>query len=157
MIQRIQSLYLFVSILLLSALLSGVAILSFTSEETDSKFSVFGLFWKNKNEEIFKPDLSFPFYAILILLILLQLSTLFQFKKLKTQLKWAQYSFMLHVLLGLSLLIFWLAGAELALPSSRVTPEIGLFLFLGGIPFSFLAVKAIKKDKALIDSVDRIR
>jgi hypothetical protein len=85
------------------------------------------------------------------------LATIFSFKKIKTQLKWAQYAFLIYVLLGFSLLIFWLTGSEWALPSSIVIPGPGLFLFLGGIPFSFLAVKGIKKDKALLDSVDRIR
>jgi hypothetical protein len=157
MIQRIQSLYLLASILLLSSLLSGVTVLSFVSGETNSKFNVFGLFWRSKNEEIYKPDLSFPFYIILIFLLLIQLATLLNYKKLKTQLKWAQYGFLIYVVLGLALLIFFLAGSDLALPASTATPGFGLFLFLAGIPFTFLAVKAIKKDKALIDSVDRIR
>jgi len=157
MIQRIQSLYLLVSILLVSSLLSGITILSFISGDVTSKFNVFGLFWKNKSDEIYKPDVSFPFYVILILLILMQLATLFNFKKLKSQLKWSQYGFLLHVLTGLALLIFYFVGADWALPESTATPQIGLLLYLAGIPFSFLAVKAIKKDKALIDSVDRIR
>ena len=131
--------------------------LSFVSGDTHSKFTVFGLFWKNKNEEIYKSDLSFPFYIILIFLVLIELAALLNYKKLKAQLKWAQYGFLIYVVLGLALLIFFLAGSDLALPASTATPGVGLFLFLTGIPFTFLAVKAIKKDKALIDSVDRIR
>ncbi len=89
--------------------------------------------------------------------MLMHLATIFNFKKLKKQLKWAQYSFLIYVISGLALLIFWLAGGEMFDAGLTVTPAIGLFLFIAGIPFSFLAVKAIKKDKALIDSSDRIR
>ena len=157
MIQRIQSLYLFISIFMLSTLLSGVSILSFASPEADSKFSVFGLFWKVKTEETFNPDMTFPYYMILIGLIMMQLITLFSFKKLKMQLKWSQFSFLSYVILGLALLVFYYLGSDWALPNSTASPGIGLILFLCGIPFSYLAVNAIKKDKALIDSVDRIR
>ncbi|MCE2710952.1 MAG: DUF4293 domain-containing protein [Cryomorphaceae bacterium] len=157
MIQRIQTIYLFLSVLSLGALLSGVTILNFSSPETSCIFNVFGLFWKNNGDALYEPDLLFPYYILLILLMLMHLATIFNFKKLKKQLKWAQYSFLIYVISGLALLIFWLAGGEMFDAGLTVTPAIGLFLFIAGIPFSFLAVKAIKKDKALIDSSDRIR
>lgn len=157
MIQRIQSIYLFLSVLSLGALLSGVTILNFSAPDISNIFNVFGLFRKNNADALYKPDLVFPYYILIILLILMHLATMFNFKKLKKQLKWAQYSFLIYVISGLALLIFWLAGGEMLSESITVTPDIGLFLFIAGIPFSFLAVKAIKKDKALIDSSDRIR
>lgn len=157
MIQRIQTIYLFLSVLSLGALLSGVTILNFSSPDTSNIFNVFGLFWKSNADAVYKPDLVFPYYILIILLMLMHLATIFNFKKLKKQLKWSQYSFLIYVISGLALLIFWLAGGEMLSESLTVTPDIGLFLFIAGIPFSFLAVKAIKKDKALIDSSDRIR
>ena len=157
MIQRIQSIYLFISVLFLGSLLTGLTILNFSTVETSSKFNVFGLFWKNNADVSHKPDLTLPYYILLLVLILMHLVTILNFKRLKNQLKLAQYSFLFYVICGLALLIFWLAGSELVFNDVKVTPGIGMFLFLGGIPFSFLAVKAIKKDKALIDSVDRIR
>jgi hypothetical protein len=157
MIQRIQSVYLFLSMLLLSVLLSGIEIVSFSNGESESVFSVFGLFWLDRKSGILHPDLAFPYYFFVILLILFHALTLFRFKKLKSQLKLAQYTFLAYVILGLVLLIYALVGNELLLEGSIMKPGVGLFMFLAGIPCTFLAVRSIKKDKSLIDSVDRIR
>jgi hypothetical protein len=101
--------------------------------------------------------MAFPFYILDIILVVMHAFVLFPHKKIKVKLKWAQYSFLIYVLSGLGLLIFMLTGSELALQGSAVSPKAGLFLFLAGIPLSYLAVKSVKKDKALVDSVDRIR
>ena len=157
MIQRIQSVYLFLSMLFLSVLLSGIAIVSFSNGESESVFSIFGLFRLDRESGFLHPDMAFPYYFFVILLILFHALTLFRFKKLKSQLKLAQYTFLVYVILGLALLIFALVGNEMALEGSTMKPASGLFLFLGGIPFTFLAVRSIKKDKSSVDSIDRIR
>lgn len=157
MIQRIQSVYLFLSMLLLSSLLSGIKIVSFSNDESESVLNVFGLFLTDEKGEPSHPEMAFPYYFFIILLILFHALTLLRFKKLKSQLKLAQYTFLAYTLLGLFLVLFALLGNSVALEDSTMTPGLGLILFVAGIPFTFLAVKAIKKDKSLIDSVDRIR
>jgi hypothetical protein len=157
MIQRLQSLYLLTSIILLSSLLSGVNLFHINSNEKLGELNVYGLVFNCKEQACVSQTIFQPFFVIPLVLIVVQLITLVKFKKLRIQLKWAQYNFLIYVLLGLISLIFWLVGADLMPQLALVTPGTGIFLFLTGIPFSFLAVKAIKKDKALIDSSDRIR
>lgn len=161
MIQRIQSIYLAVAIILLSVLSTGVTILEFAGKESVSKFSTFGLYWTNdiaKNPTSEHADFAFPFYIVSILLVLMLFVTLMGYKNLKRQLNLAKYTFLVYTLLSLALVIYSiLAGEHLFSETVKTHFGIGYFLFLAGLPLTFLALKAIKKDKSLIDSVDRIR
>ena len=157
MIQRIQSFYLIIVLVPLVILLTGPAIVTFSNAQTSILFDVFGLFSTSEKDNALKPILVFPFYLLDMALILMHAITLIKYKKLKSQLKWAQYGFLFYVIMAFALLTFVLVGGELVIAEPIISPHIGLFLFLAGIPFTFLAVQAIKKDKELVDSIDRIR
>jgi pilus assembly protein TadC len=80
------------------------------------------------------------------------------YKNLKRQVNLAKYTFLIYTILSLALLIYSiLAGEQIFSETIKTHFGIGYFLFLAGLPLTFLALKAIKKDKSLIDSVDRIR
>jgi hypothetical protein len=157
MIQRLQTLYLSVSILFLSTLLSGFTLIRFTSKELSVEMNAFGTTFSDAANHSKHSEQTIPFFIALVGLIALHFVSLITFKKLKTQLRLAKIACVAYIFFATALLIVYAIGEDIILMDSKAIPGVGFFVFLSGIPFSFLAVKAIKKDKALIDSVDRIR
>jgi hypothetical protein len=150
MIQRIQSVYLVVAIILLSAVTSGVKIATFTIEEGEMKLNSYGLFLKMENSEDYIADFSMPLYIVGILYVLLLVMTLLSYKKLKFQLSLAKFSFYVSlVFAGLVIATSFLFGS--------IAYGIGSYFIFLSVPLTYLAFRGVKKDKSLIDSVDRIR
>ena len=142
MIQRIQSIYLTIVIVL-------SAILPF----------VFKL-WKNSNKEVFALDL-FSELTLLSKLVpvffflsaLIAAIAFFKFKKRQLQFVLVRIIILINLFL-LGILIY----LSLTLPGEASSEKgIGMFLPIVVILFAFLANKAIKKDEDLVKSVDRLR
>ena len=142
MIQRIQSIYLTIVIVL-------SAILPF----------VFKL-WKNSNKEVFALDL-FSELTLLSKLVpvffflssLIAAIAFFKFKKRQLQFVLVRIIILINLFL-LGILIY----LSLTLPGEVSSEKgIGMFLPIVVILFAFLANKAIKKDENLVKSVDRLR
>ena len=142
MIQRIQSIYLTIVIVL-------SAILPF----------VFKL-WKNSNKEVFALDL-FSELTLLSKLVpvffflsaLIAAIAIFKFKKRQLQFVLVRIIILINLFL-LGILIY----LSLTLPGEASSEKgIGMFLPIVVILFVFLANKAIKKDEDLVKSVDRLR
>lgn len=136
MIQRIQSFYLVVAILL-----NGV--LSF----------YFPLWLTSENLEIYA--LSQPVAISLFLLsVLISIISLFSFKKRKRQFVLGRINIILNFVL-VGVFAYW----TLNLPGEMDISEkgIGMLLPILSIVFIALANKAIKKDEDLVKSVDRLR
>jgi MFS family permease len=136
MIQRIQSLYL-VIVILLNGVLSFYLPLWITSD----------------NIEIFA--ISQPIAISLFLLsVLISIITLFSFKRRKRQFVLGRINIILNFVL-VGVFAYW----TLSLPGEMDISEkgIGMLLPIISIVFIALANKAIKKDEDLVKSVDRLR
>jgi hypothetical protein len=136
MIQRIQSLYLLVAILL-NGVLSFYLPLWLTSD----------------NIEIYA--LSQPVaISLFFLSVLISFITLFSFKKRKRQFVLGRINIILNFVL-VGVFAYW----TLSLPGEMDISEkgIGMLLPIISIVFIALANKAIKKDEDLVKSVDRLR
>ncbi|SDG54542.1 DUF4293 domain-containing protein [Psychroflexus sediminis] len=136
MIQRIQSFYLLIAILL-NGVLSFYLPLWITSE----------------NVEIYA--LSQPVAISLFLVsVLISIITLFSFKKRKRQFVLGRINIILNFVL-VGVFAYW----TLSLPGEMDISEkgIGMLLPIISIVFIALANKAIKKDEDLVKSVDRLR
>ena len=143
MIQRIQSVYLF-----LASIISGVLIF------------VFNL-WKSIKKDIFAMDLlnseSFLLKVIPVLFLvsaILSFVAIFIFKNRKLQFVIGRVTILINLIL-LGLLIY----VSLTLPGEASVSEkgIGMFIPILAILLVVLANKAIKKDEDLVKSVDRLR
>ncbi|AQS93934.1 MULTISPECIES: DUF4293 domain-containing protein [Polaribacter] len=143
MIQRIQSVYLF-----LASIISGVLIF------------VFNL-WKSIKKDIFAMDLlnseSFLLKVIPVLFLvsaILSFVAIFIFKNRKLQFVIGRVTILINLIL-LGLLIY----VSLTLPGEASVSEkgIGMFIPVLAILLVVLANKAIKKDEDLVKSVDRLR
>ena len=133
MIQRIQSLYIFLYIIIKCFLLY----MSLTNK------SLFHFF-------INKVDL---LSSVLILLIIFSIVTLLSFKKRKTQIKLTYFLIMTQLLFMILISIL----AYMEVNSLIFLENYQTILFIIGLLLLLLCLRGIKKDQNLIDSIDRIR
>lgn len=136
MLQRIQTIYLFIA-----ALISGVLIF-------------FVSLWSNETGE--------PVYVEEVLIALgmflgsalISLITIFLFKNRKLQFVLGRLNILLNFFL-LGVFVYWSLSLSGEMEISK--KDIGMFLPIISIVFLVLANKAIKKDEDLVKSVDRLR
>jgi len=135
MIQRIQSVYLFLVILV------NLIAAFFLGESLDKSAS-------------FIENISVEYLAYFILISGLTLWTLLAFKNRGMQLKLGQFNLFLNFV-ALGFLIYWL----LILPGEINFSEKGIGFIIPAISIVFilLAQKAIKRDDELVKSADRFR
>ncbi len=157
MLQRIQSLYWLGAIICLSFLNFGVSLLNFNGKDFHFEFSMFG--WKKmdaSNKIIGKNDMYFYIATILIFAFIVQ--AIFSFKSLKRQMKLANLIIYLHALVILFLVSLFVFGKQMfGLEYETTEVSFGFYALFLSLIFSFLASQGVKKDKKLLDSVDRIR
>ena len=135
MLQRIQTVY-----IILSALCSGV--LSFLLP-----------LWTNANESYYAID-SIEYFSLFMASTVLAVVAVFQFKSRQTQFVVCRLNIILNLIL-LGLFVYRLLNLPGALEHAE--KGIGLILPVISIVLLVLANKAIKKDEALVKSVDRLR
>ena len=133
MIQRIQSLYIFLYIVIKCFLL-------YMSLSYKSLFHFF----------INKVDI---LSSVLILLIIFSIVTLLSFKKRKTQIKLMYFLITLQLLFMISISIF----TYMEVDSLNFLQNHQTILCIIGLLLLLLCLRGIKKDQNLIDSIDRIR
>ena len=151
MIQRIQTIYLLLSIICLG-LVFAFPFATYPIGENTFEFNVFGFEVEGSNQ------IKFPFYASVALSIGLSLFTIAQFKKRTLQLKLGRFNY-LTILITLALSFINVRTIEDLFPEMEIQINfgIGLFLPVASLAFLFLANRAIKNDEKLIKSIDRIR
>ncbi len=155
MLQRIQTVYWALTILCLGILLSGLDLIVFQKNEDFFRLSLFALKQYNKGGSVVKETMNFNFILVSIL-VLISLFTIFQFKKLKRQLNLAKWIMYLNFFITAVLIIFSYSGMIVSNPTS-VHLNFWVSLLFVSFIFSVLAYLGVRKDKSLLDSVDRIR
>ncbi len=135
MIQRKQSIYLF-----LAALISGIS-------------AWIADLWKIAKEWI-QPEDNLETLLLFIVSAVLSLLTIFLFKNRKLQMRLNGVNILLNILL-----IGYLTFSVSKLPGGFLDSEkgIGLFVPFVSIVLLFVANRFIKKDEKLVKSVDRFR
>lgn len=157
MIQRVQSLYLLFSIVFLTIVSFGSSIIAFEAKNGYFTLSSYGIQEFDKSNKMINFS-SFPFFISIIVLVLLCLLTVFSYKNLKKQLKFGRLTLYIYIILVIGLIVLSFLGKSLIgeeIVSKRV--GLGFFLFVAGLPFVFLANVGIKRDKNLLDSLNRLR
>lgn len=157
MIQRIQTLYLGLSMLLLAIVSIGTDWFSLTNGEFRYVFSSFGI-TKYTDGGKFIEQNSMPMFIGLFALILLMFLCIMSYKNLARQFKLGRTVFYLYFLFVVGLLVLTFTG-ENFVEGEGYKRELGFgfYLFIAGFPFTFLANTGIKRDKNLLDSLDRLR
>ena len=150
MIQRIQHLYFGFVIINLSILLSGLEIGTYQAKEMPHQFTIYGFF---QGKEVVW---GFPFYLVIIALVALLLFTISKFKKLGLQLKLIKFTFLFYLLFVVGITALFLFKLMPNVPDS-VSFGFGYYLLILGLPFTYLGLRGIMRDKNLLDSLNRLR
>jgi hypothetical protein len=141
MIQRIQTLYWSVAILLVIVvfLISNVI-----------EFQIKG--------EVSSVKSSFIFILLSLIFILSAVLSILNFKKIKKQLQFAKLTIIFSLFLAVYLVLIKFVGHNIyGFEISTIKLDVGFYLILVTIPLSFLAYSGVKRDKNLLDSLDRLR
>jgi drug/metabolite transporter (DMT)-like permease len=163
MLQRIQSIYLFIAVLCGAALFLS-AFNTFNFQQIEFNFSLFGLH-QIKGE----PNLNYTAAAYALVLfccafILVNGYTIFLFKNRRKQIKLAGFGIL--ILASFCVAEFFFANhhqlkiAEILnvdIAQIQINYGIGTLMPILAMVMNFLAIRAIKKDEELVRSADRIR
>jgi hypothetical protein len=150
MIQRIQHLYFGFVIINLSLLLSGLEIGTYQAKEMPHQFTIYGFF---QGKEVVW---GFPFYLVIVALVVLLIFTISKFKKLSLQLKLIKFTFLFYLLFVVGITALFLFKLMPNVPDS-VSFGFGYYLLILGLPFTYLGLRGIMRDKNLLDSLNRLR
>jgi hypothetical protein len=150
MIQRIQHLYFGFVIINLSILLSGLEIGTYQAKELPHQFTIYGFFQGKEVVWVF------PFYLVIIALVALLIFTISKFKKLSLQLKLIKFTFLFYLLFVVGITALFLFKLMPNVPDS-VSFGFGYYLLIIGLPFTYLGLRGIIRDKNLLDSYNRLR
>ena len=157
MIQRVQTLYLGILIILLSIVTIGTPLFSFINETSRFTFSTWGITEYTLDGKMMGTQ-TFPMFVGTIALVLLAFICLMSYKNLNRQFKIGRTVFMMYFLSVVSIVLISFYGDSL-IDAKVESRELGMgyYLFIAGFPFSFLANLGIKRDKNLLESLDRLR
>jgi DMSO/TMAO reductase YedYZ heme-binding membrane subunit len=136
---------------------TGTSLFSFISETSKFTFSSFGITEYSLDGKFIQTE-TFPIFVGTIALVLLSFLCLMSYKNINRQFKLGRLVFFIYFLSLLSIFLLSVFGDRLLdVSSSSREMGVGYFLFIAGFPFSFLANIGIKRDKKLLDSLDRLR
>jgi amino acid transporter len=84
--------------------------------------------------------------------------SILNFKKIKKQLQFAKLTIIFSLFLAVYLVLIKFVGHNIyGFEISTIKLDVGFYLILVTIPLSFLAYSGVKRDKNLLDSLDRLR
>lgn len=155
MIQRIQTLYLFLTLIMSIIFLNGSVIVFTEGPKNILDVSSEGLSLTDNVGGQATIWFLLSMTALVLLIIIVSLVALFLFKKRKLQLKMAAGLITLVLLLiiaSVSYLIY-ISGIY----SGEIRPGINMFILPIMLLTSWLAFRGIKKDEELVKSYDRLR
>lgn len=147
MIQRIQTVYILLSAILIGSLFS----LSFAEIASNDQLFVFDIRGIIRNNTVQESGLSL---ALLIgLILILHIYTLFIYKKRILQIRVLVFTSILMVgLFGLFYFFTYYTFSD-----ARINFKISAIFPLIAVVLDYLAIRSIRKDETLIRSIDRIR
>jgi len=155
MVQRIQSLYLFLTTLLSLLFLNG-SFLSFINKTgTVIKITFTSMVKSSEGQGIELINKLLPLSIIILLIPILSLVTIFVFKKRNIQLLLSKI--LIGLVTGLILVSGYYSYIIITDYSGEIVPGVKMALPLIMLILSILAFRGIRKDDRLVKSYDRLR
>jgi hypothetical protein len=153
MIQRIQTIYLLFVVILIS-LMHVLPIAKILTEANEMiVFRSYSFFTGSSSEGLLP---SLPFFFLLSIVLLLYVIAIFLFRNRNLQARICRLNILL--LIGsLGLMAYYIVLVYKRMTGVEYTFQIAVLFPLIGIVLTWLAVRAIVKDEALVRSVDKIR
>lgn len=162
MLQRIQTVYFAITMLLFSSMFTGLSLLKFEQQggEKTQFINIFGrsTYSQSESKEILLvTNESIPLFVLAIAMILLLFITLMAYKNVHRQLSLARISMFINVVL-IVLFVIWSTYLFIIAPTgSSNSVQVGFYLLASTAPLSYFGYKGVLKDKMLLDSIDRLR
>jgi hypothetical protein len=147
MIQRIQSLYLLL-VVVCYILLFFFPVATYSTMEASFRFSILQI--TNSN-----PAGTIPLIAVVIMLAVAVIITIFLYKKRTLQIKVTAIILLVHIALVAGL--FYVADTLAKKFGAPAVYEAGAYIAIIPLVFLVLANRAIRKDEKLVKSTDRLR
>jgi len=147
MIQRIQTLYVFIAMALMGLLL----ILPYADIAVGGNVYQFDKMGISGTDGLIRNG--WPIAVLVSIIVLLHLVVLFSYKKRIRQIRMLVFS----VLLMIGLFGVFYFFTYLSFDNAKISFKIDVAFPLVAIILDYLAIRAIGKDEALIRSIDRIR
>ena len=152
MIQRIQTIY-----LMLAAIMLGLTFVfpfaTYTLGPADVLFNAYGV-----SENALEVSTFFPYYITIALSMWLALFSILQYKKRKVQITVGRLIYLLLVItIAFIFIDLYSLKGQFEIDSSAVSCGVSMFLPVAALPIIFMANRNIRKDEALIKSLDRLR
>ena len=155
MIQRIQTLYMFLSAIL-GGLLFAFNLASFDYGDVMMNLSVLGV--DNQfDATYFSSTYTWPLAVLAVLMTVLPVITSFLYKKREVQVKLCQLEMLLNVIFVVLVFLYYVSDVQETINAEIAIYRIGIYFPLASMIFSLLAIRGVKKDIELLKSVDRIR
>lgn len=155
MIQRIQTLFMFLSAIL-GGLLFAFDLASFDYGDVMMNLSVFGVD-NQVDATYFGGAYTWPLISLAILMTILPVVTSFLYKKREVQVKLCQLEMLFNVIFVVLVFLYYVSNVQETINAEIVIYRIGIYFPLASLIFSLLAIRGVKKDIELLKSVDRIR
>lgn len=156
MIQRIQTLFLILSIIL-NIIAFFFPFVTFISEYNYYELSVLHLENLTPNtESIFSGMITYPIIGLLIFSIALSIFTILKYKNRKQQMKFNKLNIFVLIILIAGILFGYTNYIEKEIEAVS-TFEMGAYFPLASLLFLLLANRFIIKDEKIIRSADRLR
>jgi hypothetical protein len=156
MIQRIQTLYVSIAGFACIALLFLPVAKYLNDVQGTYVFFVTGVKYMIDPPITVQFWFTFPLLAIVIISVILLFSAVFLFKNRNLQLWFVNVAFLLHIVLIILLFLYYVNHFE-SLFNTKSSYQLGIFIPLVSLVCIILASRAIRKDEALVKSVDRLR
>jgi hypothetical protein len=99
---------------------------------------------------------SYFLYLIHTLVLVLLVYSMISFKNRALQIRILRFAYMV-TLASVAVMAIYIQTGGAYFPGMHFTPGISLFLPIGATLFTWLAMRAVKKDDELVRSVDRLR
>lgn len=159
MIQRIQTIYYLLAIVALSVPVFGLDMFVFPGEGVTQYVTLTGSELTEHvpgAKTLLLPDWSLYWGNVLVIVMLLL--TILSYKLLKTQQKLGRFSMILFLLVLAGLVFIGYTYSQwLLLFRTGITPGAGLYVQIAAIIFIWLGNRGVKKDRKLLDSLNRLR
>ena len=156
MIQRIQTIYLLVSLICVSIFTFGSNLFYFIGTKI-YVFNAFGIFDKEPTADSIV-HAKYPLYLLTTIIATLLFATIFSFKNLKLQGKLVLLAGGVYCILIFTIVTYFFVHSNpIKAEETSIQIGTGFYLILFGFLSLILANNGIKRDKKLIDSLNRLR
>lgn len=160
MLQRIQTIFYLIALLAILIPLFGMDIFTFSNGEVKQHMTFFGT-----EVEVIKTGLGQPkiwtpsfLYIVNIVIALLLLITIVLYKSLKTQYTIGRFVLLIYgaYIIILAVLAYF-DSQLLIIARSSMAIGAGFYSAVIGLPFIWLGNRGVRKDRKLLDSLNRLR